>query len=291
MIKTYSLAKYGRSYKLSNHFTLGEMACKDGSDTVKVSTELIDMLEKLRTYVGGTISINSGYRTSAYNKKIGGASASQHIQGTAADIIVKNHNGEIIDGRLVCCLCQTLGFKGVAWINYRSTHVDMRSSGIYRGTESKGYGNNVGGDFYKYFGITKAQIEKLKYAEAPAQPQVKPIEPTPVQPPAPAQDEDDEMRYKTIKEVPSYAKDSVQLRIDLGLTSGEDLTESMVRNWVIEDRENPYIKNITDAPKWAQADLKEMISAGYLKGNGKEEIGMRLASLRACIVSYRMIKK
>ncbi|MGN1010612.1 MAG: hypothetical protein ACI4QO_00850, partial [Clostridia bacterium] len=41
-------------------------------------------------------------------------------------------------------------------------HVDMRSSGSYRGDERKGYSGNVGNDFYRYFGITKNQVEALK---------------------------------------------------------------------------------------------------------------------------------
>lgn len=160
---TYSIKKYGRDYKISPSFKLGEMACKDGSDTVLVSQELMQMLEQLRSYVGGTITISSGYRTVAYNKKIGGASASQHTKGTAADIITKDRKGQIIDSRLICCLCQTLGFKGIARISHQSVHVDMRASGTYRGDEYYGYGNNVGGNFYKYFGLSQAGVAALKY--------------------------------------------------------------------------------------------------------------------------------
>ena len=89
-VKTAYIAKLGKGYKISDHFTLGEMRCKDGSDMVLYSTELMQRLEELRFYGGFTIMINSGYRTDAYNRKIGGASKSQHIEGTAADIIVKN---------------------------------------------------------------------------------------------------------------------------------------------------------------------------------------------------------
>lgn len=34
------------------------------------------------------VKINSGYRSEKYNRKIGGARRSQHVQGTAADIVV-----------------------------------------------------------------------------------------------------------------------------------------------------------------------------------------------------------
>lgn len=168
-VKTVSIKSLGRDYKISPHFKLGEMACKDGSDKVLYSTELMEKLEELRAYGGFTVSINSGYRTKAYNSRIGGASKSQHIQGTAADVVVKK-DGQVVDARLICCLCQHLGFKGVAWISYRAVHVDMRTSGIYRGTESKGFGNNVGGDFFKYFGFSLSKIEALKVSQEPENP-------------------------------------------------------------------------------------------------------------------------
>lgn len=164
MTVTVYISKVGRDYPISPHFTLAEMACKDGSDKVLYSTELMSMLEKLRAYGGFTVHINSGYRSPSYNRKIGGASKSQHIYGTAADIIVKK-DGQSVDARLICCLCQTLGFKGIARISWQAVHVDMRSSGSYRGDEYYGYGNNVNGDFYRYFGMTKAMVETLKDKE------------------------------------------------------------------------------------------------------------------------------
>ena len=156
------ISKVGRDYLISPHFSIGEMACKDGSDEVLYSTELMSMLEKLRAYGGFTVHINSGYRSPSYNRKIGGASKSQHTLGTAADIVVKK-NGNTVSAKKICCLCQDLGFKGVAYISESAVHVDMRSSGLYRGDERKGYSGNVGGDFYRYFNIPKSEIEAMKY--------------------------------------------------------------------------------------------------------------------------------
>lgn len=160
-IQSVSLAALGREHPISSHFTLGEFASKDGADIVRYSTELFAKLEELRAYGGFVIVINSGYRSAKHNRAVGGASLSQHVEGTAADIVVKK-NGVSVDSRLICCLCQSLGFKGVAYISKTAVHVDMRESGTYRGDERKGYGGNVGGDFYQYFGIDKAQIKALK---------------------------------------------------------------------------------------------------------------------------------
>lgn len=164
-VKTAYISKQGRDYRISKNFKLREFASKDGADKVLYSDDLLSMLEKLRSYIGGTIGINSGYRSPAYNKRIGGASRSKHTQGYAADIVVKK-NGKRVSGKLICCLCQTLGFKGVALIKGSgyAVHVDMRPSGIYRGDENHGYSNNVGGDFYRYFGISKSQVTALKSA-------------------------------------------------------------------------------------------------------------------------------
>lgn len=167
-VKTVSIKKLGRDYKISPHFKLSEMACKDGSDKVLYSTELMAKLEELRAYGGFTVSINSGYRTPAYNKKIGGASRSQHTLGTAADIVVKK-NGAVVSAKKVCCLCQSLGFKGIGYISANAVHVDTRASGSYRGDERRGYGGNVS-DFYRYFSISKTEIEALKASQEPEKP-------------------------------------------------------------------------------------------------------------------------
>jgi hypothetical protein len=68
----------------SLYFKVQEFACRDGSDEVHIDTALVDILDGLRERFG-PININSGYRTPAYNAKIGGAKASQHMLGTAAD--------------------------------------------------------------------------------------------------------------------------------------------------------------------------------------------------------------
>ena len=164
-IKQASLKKMGKGYKISPHFTLSEMACRDGSDAVLYSTELMAKLEALREYIGGSVVINSGYRTPSYNKKIGGASLSQHTRGTAADVAVLK-NGKAVPAKLICCLAQSLGFRGIGYISETAVHLDMRLAGYYRGDERRGYSGNVGGDFYRYFGIKKEQVEALRPAAA-----------------------------------------------------------------------------------------------------------------------------
>ena len=162
-VKTAYISKMGRDYKVSPHFTLGEIASKDGADKVLYDTELLDMWENVRFLLGGdgvcVLKPNSWYRTPAHNRAQGGASNSQHIYGTAADMVVYQ-NGKIVDARLICCLLQDLGFPGVAYISPRAVHSDNRASGTYRGDERKGYRDNVE-DFYEYFDVKKSEVQAL----------------------------------------------------------------------------------------------------------------------------------
>lgn len=87
-VKSYSVKKSGSTY-LSDNFKVREFACNDGSDTVLISDELVNVLQKIRDHFGVAVVINSGYRTIAYNKKVGGVSNSQHLKGMAADIVAK----------------------------------------------------------------------------------------------------------------------------------------------------------------------------------------------------------
>ncbi len=51
---------------------------------------LLSKLDMIREEFGKPMHINSGYRTEAHNKKVGGTSKSSHIKGLAVDISCKN---------------------------------------------------------------------------------------------------------------------------------------------------------------------------------------------------------
>ena len=81
--------------KLTQNFYLNEFACNDGSQTpLQVYYRLQKLaiqLQVLREYLNAPITVNSGYRSVEYNKRIGGVKNSQHILGNAADITVKGY--------------------------------------------------------------------------------------------------------------------------------------------------------------------------------------------------------
>lgn len=87
-VKTYSLVRDGEK-QLTKDFRVREFRCKDGSDKILIDTDLVNLLQQIRDAFGRAVTINSAYRTSAHNKRVGGASNSQHVKGTAADIRVQ----------------------------------------------------------------------------------------------------------------------------------------------------------------------------------------------------------
>lgn len=61
---------------------------------VENMTRLINIvLDPLREAYGEAITVNSGYRSPALNKAVGGAKNSQHMTGEAADITVGTKEG------------------------------------------------------------------------------------------------------------------------------------------------------------------------------------------------------
>lgn len=61
-----------------------------GSGERFMSDKLIMMLDEARKDFGRPMRINSGYRTEAHNKKVGGVADSPHMAGVAADIKINN---------------------------------------------------------------------------------------------------------------------------------------------------------------------------------------------------------
>lgn len=80
--------------KLSTNFQLSEFSCKDGTrvpdDLLPNVMELAKNLQVIRDEIGEGLRILSGYRTPSWNKKVGGASNSQHMQAKAADLTTKS---------------------------------------------------------------------------------------------------------------------------------------------------------------------------------------------------------
>ncbi len=121
-IKEYSLAADGEM-QIARNFRVKEFRCKDGSDRILIDVGFVqDKLQPVRDHFGAYVTVNSAYRTESYNKKVGGAKNSYHLQGRAFDIVVKGHTP-----LEVARYAQTLGIQGI--IQYNGfVHVDSRTA-------------------------------------------------------------------------------------------------------------------------------------------------------------------
>ncbi|MDD6110629.1 MAG: GH25 family lysozyme [Ruminococcus sp.] len=152
--------KFDDQTQLSPHFNAREFRCSCGkSHETLIASQLVDKLEALYTSLNcSKIIVTSGYRCPEHDKAVGGTSSGQHTKGTAADVCCYGQDGQPISSKTVCCKAQDLGFTGIANItsSYQYTHLDVRTSGKWYGDEIHGNGT-VTDDFYKYFGIEKAE--------------------------------------------------------------------------------------------------------------------------------------
>lgn len=122
-IKAYSKAKDGNK-KLSTNFRVREFACTDGSDPIFIDSELVNVLQKIRTHFGKSVTITSAYRTPGKNKAVGGTTYSFHLYGKAADIKVKS-----VSPKTVAAYAEKLLPKKGGIGTYSTfTHVDVRST-------------------------------------------------------------------------------------------------------------------------------------------------------------------
>lgn len=122
-IKAYSKAKDGNT-KLTQNFRVKEFACTDGSDPIFIDSDLVNVLQKIRTHFGKSVTIASAYRTPTKNKAVGGAAYSQHLYGKAADIKVSG-----VSPKKVAGYAETI-LKNTGGIGIYSTfvHVDTRAT-------------------------------------------------------------------------------------------------------------------------------------------------------------------
>lgn len=115
-VKTYSLKTQG-GVRLSENFLVREFACKDGTDTILIDDQLVALLQKIRSHFGVPVTIGSGYRTKAYNTKIGGDPYSNHMYGKAADIDV-GKGDTAVNALRVAMYCEAAGIMRIGCYIY-----------------------------------------------------------------------------------------------------------------------------------------------------------------------------
>ena len=117
--------------KLSEHFSLDEL----NKHKFKMHDEVLDnlkmlavQLEIIRAHFNAPVMINSGYRNLDYNRNIGSKDTSQHVKGTAADIVIKGVSpDEVADAIEFLINTGMLKEGGVGRYN-TFTHYDIRGT-------------------------------------------------------------------------------------------------------------------------------------------------------------------
>ena len=67
--------------RLTQHFKAEEFRCKDGTKEFLWAPEMLEVLERIREHFNSPVIINSGYRTPAWNTKVGSGMSSLQRHG------------------------------------------------------------------------------------------------------------------------------------------------------------------------------------------------------------------
>lgn len=121
-VQQFSKSRDGAK-QISENFKVKEFACKDNSDKILVDVTFVQThLQDIRTHFGKPVNVNSGYRTLAYNSRVGGAKNSYHTKGRAFDISIKG-----VTPQEVAKYAASIGVPGI--IQYNTfVHVDSRDN-------------------------------------------------------------------------------------------------------------------------------------------------------------------
>jgi hypothetical protein len=102
------------------NFSPAEIACR-GSGSLRINEEALDKLQALRDRLGKPLIVRSAYRSPAHNRAVGGALRSKHLDGTAFDIAMTNHDPVAFEEA-----ARAVGFKGFGFYPRSGfMHIDL----------------------------------------------------------------------------------------------------------------------------------------------------------------------
>jgi zinc D-Ala-D-Ala carboxypeptidase len=114
-----------RAWRWPN-FSPEEIACR-GTGRVKIVPDALDKLQALRTRLGKPLTIVSAYRSPEHNARVGGATRSKHMDGTAFDISMANHDPETF-----IAAARAVGFLGIGtYPRSNFVHVDIGPARVW----------------------------------------------------------------------------------------------------------------------------------------------------------------
>ncbi len=102
------------------NFSPEEIACR-GDGTIRIDEVALDKLQALREKLGVPLIVHSAYRSPGYNRQVGGAEHSMHLQGAAFDISMTNHDPECFEKA-----ARAVGFTGFGFYPRQNfMHIDI----------------------------------------------------------------------------------------------------------------------------------------------------------------------
>jgi zinc D-Ala-D-Ala carboxypeptidase len=102
------------------NFSPAEIACR-GTGQLKLHPEALDKLQALRDRLGKPLILRSAYRSPEHNRAVSGAKASKHMDGTAFDIAMSNHDPVVFEAA-----AREVGFLGFGYYPRSGfMHVDL----------------------------------------------------------------------------------------------------------------------------------------------------------------------
>ena len=124
------------------YFSIEELCASDTAERKKIDNtpnadarlrmqRLIEqLLDPIRAAWGGPITVNSGYRSPALNRAVGGVATSQHVKGEASDITVGSsaENKRLFDKIVELQKAGRIAFDQlIDESNYKWIHISYRA--------------------------------------------------------------------------------------------------------------------------------------------------------------------
>jgi hypothetical protein len=102
------------------NFSPAEIACR-GTGQLKLHPTALDKLQALRDRLGKPLIVRSAFRSPEHNRAVGGARGSKHMEGTAFDIAMANHDPAAFEAA-----AREVGFRGFGYYPRSGfMHVDL----------------------------------------------------------------------------------------------------------------------------------------------------------------------
>jgi zinc D-Ala-D-Ala carboxypeptidase len=102
------------------NFSPAEIACR-GTGQLLLNEAALDKLQALRDRLGKPLIVRSAYRSQEHNRTVGGAPHSRHLEGSAFDISMLNHDPLVFEEA-----ARAVGFRGFGFYPRSGfIHIDL----------------------------------------------------------------------------------------------------------------------------------------------------------------------